>query len=159
MERRELEQLFAFDRWANRQTLEALRGLEAAPEELRDLTWHVFTAQDTWISRIEGSQTLEPPIVWGEDRSIEDLERYLARLEPKTAAFVAAIEDQRLNDEFDYQNTSGVPFTNVVSDVLQHVILHGVEHRAQVMREVGELGDSPVELEYAWFLRDRPAGC
>ena len=35
MERRELEQLFAFDRWANRQTIEALYGLGEVPMELR----------------------------------------------------------------------------------------------------------------------------
>jgi uncharacterized damage-inducible protein DinB len=156
MNRTELRQLFAFDRWATRRCLAALRSLDEASVELRDLLWHTLTATDNWLSRIDGSEPFEP-LQWGDPHTLDDLDRYAARIEAESAAFADAIEDTRFAEPFDYRNSSGVPFTNVVADVLQHVALHGVEHRAQLMWEVGKLGGATSELEYAWFLRDPPA--
>jgi uncharacterized damage-inducible protein DinB len=156
VDRRELGQLFAFDRWANRQTLAALRSLpEAPPAELPDLLWHVLAATDNWLSRIDGSVPFEA-LGWEQSHTVGGVGSYLDRLEPKTIAFIEAMTTARLGREFEYQNTSGETFTNVVGDALQHVILHGVEHRAQIMYAVGALGGQPAELEYAWFLREPP---
>jgi uncharacterized damage-inducible protein DinB len=154
MEHRELVQLFAFDRWANRETLSSLRSLIDPPGELLDLTWHVFAATDNWLARIDGATPFES-LTWGDAHTVDDVEAYASKLEPRTRAFIESISDARLAEEFDYENSSGIPYRNVVADALQHVILHGVEHRAQVMREVGQRGGAPVEVEYAWFLRDR----
>ncbi len=153
MHLRELEQLFAFDRWANRQTLASLRTLADPTDELLDLAWHIPAAADNWLARIDGTKPFES-LEWGGAHSLGDVEAYVSRLEPRTLAFVESMTDARLAEGFDYKNSSGVSYRNVVADVLQHVILHGVEHRAQVMREVGQHGGVPVELEYAWFLRD-----
>lgn len=148
-------QLFAFDRWANRQTLSSLRSLADAPEELLDLIWHVFAATDHWLARIDGATPFES-LAWGDAHTVDDVETYASKLEPRTRAFVESMSDARLAGEFDYENSSGISYRNVVADALQHVILHGVEHRAQVMREIGQRGGTPVELEYAWFLREPP---
>jgi len=156
MDHRELEQLFAFDRWANRQTLAALRTLEAAPPTaLCDLLWHTLAAADNWLSRIDGTTPFEA-LGWTDTHALETIAAYNARVEPRSVAFVAALPEARLSETFEYRNSSGAPFTNVVADALQHVILHGVEHRGQIMYEIGKLGGQPVELEYAWFLRDPP---
>ena len=157
MDRRELEQLFAFDRWANRQTLSTLRGLDGGgPDQLRELLWHTLTATDNWLSRIEGTEPFEP-LGWEGTHTLDDVAGYLERIEAKSMAFVDAFPPVRLNEGFEYRNSSGVAFSNIVADALHHVILHGVEHRAHVMWEVGKLGGEPVELEYAWFLREPPA--
>jgi uncharacterized damage-inducible protein DinB len=157
MERRELDQLFAFDRWANREAIGAVRRLDdGAPSELSDLLWHVLTATDNWLSRIEGTEPFEA-LGWDVSHRVDAVEAYAGRIEAKVAEFLDGLSDERLAGEFEYRNSSGAPFSNRVGDVLQHVVLHGVEHRAQVMYEVGKLGGEPVELEYAWFLRDPPA--
>ena len=156
MDRRELEQLFAFDRWANRETLSALRTIDGGPpDDLAKLLRHTHSATDNWLSRIDGSEPFES-LTWGPPPSLDQIEVYAERVTAKTIAFLASIEDHRLSEEFHYRNSSGDPFSNIVTDVLHHVLLHGVEHRAQIMYELGKLGGAPVELEYAWFLRDPP---
>jgi len=37
-------------------------------------------------------------------------------------------------------------------------MLHGIEHRAQIMWEVGKLGGQPAEIEYIWFVREGGRG-
>ena len=156
MERREFERLFAFDRWANRQALVSLRSLAAQPDEILDLAWHIYAAADNWLARIDGATPFQS-LEWGERHSLGEIEAYASKLEPRTLAFVEAMTEARLSEEFAYENSSGVPYRNLVADALLHVILHGVEHRAQIMREIGQRGGASIELEYAWFLRDPPS--
>jgi uncharacterized damage-inducible protein DinB len=153
VERRELEQLFAFDRWANQQTLAALRSLGEVPVELRDLCWHVGTMADNWVSRIDGSEPFESN-ERGQSPTLEEIDRYQARVDEKVQSFLVALQPERLDEIVEYRYRSGRAFRNVVRDALQQLILHGVEHRAQVMWEIGKLGGEPVELEYSWFLRE-----
>ena len=153
MERRELKQLFASDRWANRQTLEALRRLDEASIELRDLCWHVGTVADNWISRIDGSEPFESN-ERGQSPSLSELDAYRSRVAEKVEAFLTGLQPERLDETIEHRYRSGRAFRNVVRDALQQLILHGVEHRAQIMWEVGKQGGDSVELEYSWYLRE-----
>lgn len=153
MERREMKQLFAFDRWANRETLGALRTLTDEPsDELGHLLRHTLSATDNWLSSVNDTE----PSGQDEPHSLDAIATYLEHIEARTTAFVKAVSDARLRDGFELRNPARVRFPIVVGDVMQHVILHGVEHRAQIMYEVGERGGQPVELQYVQFISERP---
>lgn len=152
MERRELEQLFAFDRWANRQTLDALRSVQPEPEELVRLLAHVLSATDNWLSSVEGVEPLTRPDV----QDVEALASYLDQVDARTISFRQDLADERLGQRFELRDPSRARFETVTGDVLQHVVLHGVEHRAQIMYEVGKLHGQPSELQYALFVSERP---
>jgi len=88
----DLTQLFAFERWANGVTLEALRSLEEPPASLLDLGWHVFAAADNWLGRIDG-EAPAASLAWGDAHSLEDLEGYAQRMAERSASFLEAMTD------------------------------------------------------------------
>lgn len=152
MEHRELEELFAFDRWANRRTLDALHSVAPPPPTLIRLLVHTLSATDNWLSSVEGVD----PRARGEALSLDALGSYLRGVEARSSSFTRALPDIRLGEEFELRDRDAVRFPTLVGDVLQHVILHGVEHRAQIMYEIGKLQGRPSELQYARFVSERP---
>ena len=154
--RDELTQLFAFKRWANRQAVDALATTPEPSDEGLRLGWHILVAIDHWLSRIEGSEPMRS-LDWRAP-SLDELRGFLPRVEARMDAFLEHVTDVRLGEQFAYVNTSGERYTNRVGDALQHVLLHSAEHRGQLFLEGGRFGGTPVETEYAWFLREGRAG-
>jgi uncharacterized damage-inducible protein DinB len=67
-------------------------------------------------------------------------------------AFLEA--DPDLTGKLTYQNQSGKTYTNVVGDLLAHVVNHGTHHRAQIgqLLKAGGLAHLPV-TDYIAYLR------
>ena len=157
MQHAELRQMFTFDRWANQQTVDALRALDDPPPELLELFWHLLTVADSWVSRIDGSDPFEGN-ERGQAPTFPEIDAYLPRVADKLDAFLETLPPGRLDETIEYRYRSGRAFRNIVRDALQQLVMHGVEHRAQIMWDIGKLGGAPVELEYSWFLREELPG-
>jgi uncharacterized damage-inducible protein DinB len=151
----ELHQQIAFERWANRAQVESLATVAAPSEDLLRITWHLLAAIENWLSRIEGI----PPAASLDWRTpvLEEVTTLLEEVDTHYGRALEALSEARLGESVGYTNTAGRRYTNLVGDILEHLMLHSAEHRGQIAREVGRLGGSPVETEYIWFVRDRPA--
>jgi uncharacterized damage-inducible protein DinB len=66
--------------------------------------------------------------------------------------FLNVVTDERLNNTFDYKNTSGKPFTKVLWQVMVHVVNHGTQHRSEAAAILTDLGHSPGDIDLISFL-------
>jgi uncharacterized damage-inducible protein DinB len=67
-------------------------------------------------------------------------------------SFVDGISEERLNNTFDYSNTSGKPFTKVLWQAMAHVVNHGTQHRAEAAAMLTDLGYSPGDIDLIFFV-------
>jgi uncharacterized damage-inducible protein DinB len=141
----DVKRLLAYDAWGNREYLQALLGLSAPPPGAVRLFGHIVGAQRVWLSRLTGKTG--PVEVW------PSLERSawagaLAEVSGDWERFLGTLTDEGLGATITYTNSKGEPWTSPVSDVVMHVVMHGVYHRGQLARELRQAGETPPYTDY-----------
>jgi len=131
---------FAYDDWANRETLAALRALRTPVPDAGRLLAHVVASERLWWDRIRTGTSEE--VVWPELELAEIGER-LDDLYARWSETIAALDPRELARRVSYANTKGEPFTSTVEDVLEHVLLHASYHRGQIAVRLRDAGVSP----------------
>lgn len=146
----ELIQQLAFEVWADRAQIASIGSVEQPSEQLLQIAWHLLVAAETWLSRIDGTEPAAP-FEWVTPER-EALPPLLDQVCDHFLRIAMAMDDARLNAPVAYSNSRGEPYENLVGDVLEHVLLHGAEHRGQIALEVGRQGGEPAETEYIFWL-------
>jgi uncharacterized damage-inducible protein DinB len=155
--------LFHYNDWANRKTIDALAALgnsghdaASAPKHARfeqalALLSHLLRAQVVWLGRVQASEDAALPF-WEQDtldactaRSADGTRRWLAFLEQCTPEdFAGAVS---------YTNSQGRAFSSTLREIATHVINHSTHHRAQIARLLREAGATPPATDYIFYAR------
>ncbi|HXU32334.1 MAG TPA: DinB family protein [Thermoanaerobaculia bacterium] len=141
----EIRRHFAFDAWANREVLAALRALPEPPPGTVKTLAHVAGVLRLWLSRIDGGQS--PLAVWPD----LDLEATARELDAATGLWRRQIELLRTKDldrEVAYVNSLGEAWTSTVGDILTQTLFHGVHHRAQILADLRRAGHVPPYVDF-----------
>lgn len=160
MKQEDILLLYKYNQWANAKILAATAQLAQeqwiAPTpfphgSLRGTLVHALFAEWVWRKRWEGTSPTER----FKEESFPTFDSLCTRWqeeEKKLMAFVEGVTDERLNSVFHYANTSGQPFTQVLWQVMAHVVNHGTQHRSEAAAILTELGHSPGDLDMIVFL-------
>ena len=160
MNKQDIFVLYKYNQWANARILNAAASL--TPEQfaasasfphggLRGTLVHALFAEWIWRRRWEGTsptQRFNP----ADFPTVESLRARWLEEEGQLMNFVSAVTDERLNSQFDYRNTSGTPFRQVLWQVMAHVVNHGTQHRSEAAALLTDLGYSPGDLDLITFL-------
>jgi uncharacterized damage-inducible protein DinB len=147
--KREIDRLFAYGDWANREALGSLRG-DAPPAALRRMA-HILGAEWTWFHRITGGSPVE---VWP-DLTPEACKAQIADLRRRWQGLLGSLDDQGLARKVSYVNTKGRKFESTVGEILTHVALHGAYHRGQIAADVRAHGKEPAYTDYIHAVREK----
>jgi len=162
--------LFDYDHFANETIFKAI---EVAPKETvahqrsLGLMAHLLAASQTWLLRCEGESSagieLWPQVVGGSGMGpdaemlhnqvrISSLKESIDNSHRAWIGFLKGESD--FGRELTYRNQSGKSYTNVLSDLLAHVVNHGTHHRAQIgqLLKAGGLEQLP-PMDYIAYLR------
>ena len=156
----ELKRHLAYSEWASRRLLEAARGL--TPEELnRDFGFsdksvlgtlvHVMAADRIWLRRVQGAETA--PFVEESDYSLDAL---LERWPAVWSGWQQAMDSESIPDggrTVEFKDTKGRAGSNVLSDIVLHVVNHGTHHRGQVAGFMRAMGHKPPATDLMVMLR------
>jgi len=120
------QQLIRFEHWATSQSLGAIVAASRDLPEALSLVAHIVSISRFWAARVEGTAeklapwpTLTAPELEAELRRLRD--RWL-RLSNCTA----------IDAQVRYESSDGENRSNLFSEVLQEVFLHGAHHRGQI---------------------------
>ena len=139
---------FAYNEWANREVLAALRPIREEATRSVQLMAHVLSAERVWLERMtQQPQTLP---VWPQ-ATLEHCEQQasiMARLwreylDPKL----------ELTQAVSYKNSKGEPWDSAVHDILTHVLLHSAYHRGQVASHMRASGQTPAYTDFIHCVR------
>jgi uncharacterized damage-inducible protein DinB len=160
MNKQDILLLYQYNQWANTKILNAAANVTTeqflAPASfshggLRGTLVHALSAEWIWRTRWEGTSPtslLKPE----EFPDFPSLRARWAEEEMRLMNFVNAISDERLNNTFDYTNTSGKPFTKVLWQAMAHMVNHGTQHRTEAAAILTDLGHSPGDIDLIFFV-------
>ena len=142
---------FAYNAWANRETLASLQVLAPTPPKALSCFCHSLTAERLWHTRLL-RQSTDNFVVWPG----WTLERCAAELPEVIVlwdAYFASLTPERLLHSILYTNTLGEEWRNTISDVLTHVVIHSGYHRGQVAAEIRKSGGTPAYTDFIHAVR------
>jgi uncharacterized damage-inducible protein DinB len=149
-----IRQLSLHSVWADDQLLGALTRAPGEPEQAWREYAHVLGAAEVWLSRLEQRAARTP--VWP-TLSPQECIALKATLATAYAALLAQLTDDDLDRQVSYTTSDGRAFTNVVSDILMHVAMHGQYHRGKVNLLLRQVQSAPAPLDLIAFTRGAPA--
>jgi uncharacterized damage-inducible protein DinB len=144
--------LFAYDDWANRETLVSILSAAAALEKSRKVLGHIVGAERLWLSRIEAASKPPPPAVWP-DLSLDACATAIDEMRDRWRAYLGALSPAEEARVAQYTNSKGEPWSSRVEDILMHVVMHSGYHRGQIAANMRAAGYEPAYTDYIHAVR------
>ncbi|MES2863388.1 MAG: DinB family protein [Bacteroidota bacterium] len=116
-------------------------------EKIQVLISHILNAHEIWMKRI-----LKTPTKYG----VWQLHDYADMAEIDAQNFELTkhiLAEKDLNEKVDYKTSTGESYTNVLNELLFHVVNHSSYHRAQINTELKNLGLKPLITDYVFYKR------
>jgi uncharacterized damage-inducible protein DinB len=140
--------LFAYDDWANREVLAALREAGSAPARPLKVLAHLFSAERLWLERLRKQEQTFP--VWPVF-TLRQCEAQAAEMPPLWNKYLDEVRDGSAT--ITYRNTKGETWTSRIEDVLMHVIMHSAYHRGQIASSMRDSGLTPAYTDFILAIR------
>ena len=147
-----LKTLFAYDNWANCETLDSLRRVASPPTRALEVMGHIVGCQWLWIGRLKHEP--EPAVVWPR-LDIEQCAKQLGEIVVTWADYLSALTASAHYEQVVYTNSKGESWTSSVEDVLTHVIIHSGYHRGQIAMLLGRAGYEPAYTDFVHCIRQQ----
>jgi uncharacterized damage-inducible protein DinB len=154
--------IFAYDGWANRECLQAMRGAGSAGNEAATHTpvsamaaaigriAHVLSAEKLWLERIRKEKQSMP--VWP-STTIEECEALADEMASAWRDYLTKLAPAGLEEKVEYRNSKGEAWSSRVEDVLTHVLMHSAYHRGQIALEMRAAGMEPAYTDFIHAVR------
>ena len=164
MNKSEIQTLFDYNYWANRQVLESAAGLPdglyLAPYKLshgslRGALVHILGAEWVWRMRIQEGVSPSALLAEADFPTLAVLQQRWAEEERQMRVFLSSLDDSALSGLIHYNTTRGEPQQNPLWHLLVHVVNHGTQFRAEAAVAESDYGRSPGNLDFIYYLRQQ----
>jgi uncharacterized damage-inducible protein DinB len=154
MQVKDFLRMFAYDHWANRECLAAMRAAGSVSADTVGRMAHILSAQKLWLERMRKqpqsmpvwpSSTLEDCMALAEQMS-SAWRNYLTQLGMR-------LPPGSLDDQVEYRNSKGESWSSRVEDMLTHVLLHSAYHRGQIALQMRASGAEPAYTDFIHAVR------
>jgi uncharacterized damage-inducible protein DinB len=150
--------MFAYDHWANRECLASMRAAGSVSADTIGRMAHILSAQKLWLERILKQH--QSMAVW----PMATIEDCMALADEMSAAWrnyliqpAARLGNQLapgvLDDQVEYRNSKGEPWSSRVEDILTHVLFHSAYHRGQIALQMRASSMEPAYTDFIHAVR------
>jgi uncharacterized damage-inducible protein DinB len=163
MRKTDLDLLFSYNRWANARILAACGGismdqmLTPAPVSFGSLMStlvHILGTEVVWRVRLQQGISPDHMLQASEFRGLEVLASRWREEETTMQAFLSILIDSDMDRKVRFKRMNGAEEETTVWKALAHVILHGMQFRAEAGVTLTTLGRSPGDLDFIYYLRE-----
>jgi len=141
---------FAYDEWANREVLAAIRATGSANDRSLQLMAHILAAEQVWLDRLKQQPQSVP--VWPKP-DLEQCEAQAAELGGRWLEFLDLITAGDVSQSISYKNSKGEEWTSAIVDILTHVVMHSAYHRGQIASHMRASGQTPAYTDFIHGVR------
>jgi uncharacterized damage-inducible protein DinB len=118
---------------------------------VRNQIVHLINVDDAWFSDLKGIQSPEWPVP-ADMADREQIRAHWDTVEQKMRDYLENLTDEMLFEK----PLQGEDKDLIVWQVLLHVVNHGTDHRAQVLRLLNDLGVKTGPQDYIFYFYDNP---
>jgi uncharacterized damage-inducible protein DinB len=120
---------------------------------VRDQILHLIDVEDVWFSELRGIEPSEPlPPAALDDR--QKIREQWDSVEQSVRKYLAELSDDMLFDTPIREPDEDRDL--IVWQVLLHVVNHGTDHRAQLLRSLNDLGVETKSQDYIFYVYEHP---
>ena len=159
----DIRQLYDYNAWANRRSMEAASAL--TPEQftkplgssfssVRDTLGHIYGGEWIWLERFQGRSPASLPDV-NEFANLASLRERWLEHEARLLGFVRGLTQADLDRVMEYKTLKFGVYRNPLWQSMQHLVNHGTYHRGQVTTLLRQLGAQPILTDLMHFYRER----
>jgi uncharacterized damage-inducible protein DinB len=117
---------------------------------VRNQLIHIMSADDSWFSELRGAAMPMPfPAAELDDR--EAIRLHWDGVEKRMRNYLAGLRDEML---FEKPVPEGEDKDLVLWQVLLHVVNHGTDHRAQLLRALSDVGVKTAPQDFIFYVFD-----
>ena len=142
--------MFNYDQWANREFLTALQATSPPPPKALRFVAHTLSAQKLWLERLQ--RFPQSVIVWP-NSTVEQCAALQDEMASAWGKYLAELSPADFENEIDYRNSKGEPFSSRVEDIITHVLTHSAYHRGQAALEMRAVGLQPAYTDFIHGVR------
>lgn len=119
---------------------------------VRNQIIHLINVDDAWFSGLRGVEISEPldPATVGDRKLIR---AHWDNVEQNMRDYLAKLRDDML---FKKPFAEGEDKDIILWQVLLHIVNHGTDHRAQLLRLLNDLGVKTISQDYIFYVYDNP---
>ena len=145
-----LRRQFAYDEWANKEVLAAMRASGNASQRSLQLMAHIFSAERIRLERLKQQPQSTP--VWPK-LGLDECEEQAAEMAGLWREYLDLITAGDVNQSVSYKNSKGEEWSSAIVDILSHVVLHSAYHRGQIASHMRENGQTPAYTDFIHAVR------
>ena len=121
---------------------------------VRDQSVHLMNVDDVWFSSFRGVELPEPfkPADVDDDRHI--IRAHWDNVEQNMRDYLTNLQDEMLSQKPIEEPEEDKDL--ILWQVLLHVVNHGTDHRAQILRLLNDLGVKTISQDYIFYVYDNP---
>jgi uncharacterized damage-inducible protein DinB len=163
MNQPDLKLLLDYNQWANAKVLAACHRIStgelyAARQcsfgSIMGTMAHIYAAERAWRLRLQECISPKKLASAADFTSLEALEAAWRDETAMTQAYIATLDDSAMERWNTYTTTSGWPQGSTLWKALMHVVLHGMQFRAEAGLILASLNCSPGDLDLILYLRE-----
>jgi uncharacterized damage-inducible protein DinB len=157
--------LYDFNAWANQRTLDVCaaltpeqftRDLASSFGSVRDTLAHIYGAQWIWLERWHGRVPTKLPSP-ADFPDFETVRRRFAEIDRNLVDYAESLNTDDIQRVIEFKTLAGVPISQPLWQMLQHVANHSTYHRGQVTTMLRQLGAKAASTDLIYFYRERAA--
>lgn len=164
MQKSDIILLFDYNYWATQRILAAAEKLsqEQFREPLKQ-TWgslqgklvHMLSAEWVWRSRFQEQSSPTAHLKADDFPILAALRERWQAEEQAMRGYLNSLSDEQLAQTIAYKTLGGAPNSDILWQLLAHVVNHGTQHRAECAALLTELGHSPGDVDLIVYLRQK----
>jgi uncharacterized damage-inducible protein DinB len=146
-----LRRQFAYDEWANKEVLNAIRAAGGEDRRSLQLMSHILATELVWLERLKQQPQSVP--VWPEP-DLAQCEAQAAKMGGLWLDFLDLITAGDVSQSISYKNSKGEQWTSTIVDMLTQVVMHSAYHRGQIASYMRANGQTPAYTDFIHGVRE-----
>ncbi|PYS97899.1 MAG: hypothetical protein DMF63_17740 [Acidobacteria bacterium] len=145
-----LRQLFEYDDWANRRTLDTLETNYS--DRSRRILAHILITKQEYFDRLHGKDSTG--FDFWQDIDLDGCRKLAVTTNINFQRLMTESDEAGLDRIANYKTSEGVSYENTYRDLLMHVLFHSSIHRGNIVLKMREDGLEPPKIDYILYLRE-----
>jgi len=145
-----LRELFAYNDWANRRIVAALKS--SPGEKVRKILAHLLITEKEYYARLYGKDSTD--FDFWQNLSLDDCRSLAQENAERFEKLLKRFDDGGLEQIAGYKTSEGVAYQNTFRELLTHVLFHSSIHRGNIILKMREESFAPPKIDYIIYLRE-----